>query len=293
MNLDELRSVQNRERQKDSLQHLRDSFYEEVGEYISELKAERERAAEQTDDPFSSPEVRRLTDEIETAEEVAESVYERRMGKVVKDASLAAAGYATDTEGLTLEEEALFEDLVERIEDNKSTVLDVLAGRETVDDQEPSADASGGVEPPSGSTTVTSPEADEDSKARATAEPAVEGSSSEDAEASISAARVMGDGASEPADATGDRDDEGGNPPSQEPDGGAAAEPTGGNEESADRSRDGPPDPERTTVRITSDIGEILGVDAHEYDLTADTVVTLPEANAGPLIERDVAEPID
>ena len=293
MNLDELRSVQNRERQKDSLQHLRDSFYEEVGEYISELKAERERAAEQTDDPFSSPEVRRLTDEIETAEEVAESVYERRMGKLVKDASLAAAGYATDTEGLTLEEEALFEDLVERIEDNKSTVLDVLAGRETVDDQESSADASGGVEPPSGSTTVTSPEADEGSKARATAEPAVEGSSSEDAEASISAARVMGDGASEPADATGDRNDEGGKPPSRDSDGGAESESTGGNEGSADRSRVEPPDHERTTVRITSDVGEILGVDAHEYDLTADTVVTLPEANAGPLIERDVAEPIE
>jgi hypothetical protein len=34
MNLDELQSIQSKERQKDSLQNLRPSFYREVGEYI-------------------------------------------------------------------------------------------------------------------------------------------------------------------------------------------------------------------------------------------------------------------
>ena len=35
MNLDELRTVQSKERRKDSLQHLRDSFYEDVAAYMA------------------------------------------------------------------------------------------------------------------------------------------------------------------------------------------------------------------------------------------------------------------
>ena len=128
MNLDELRSVQSKERQKDSLQHLRDSFYADVGQYVADLKAQRDRAAESADDPFSDPEVGRLTDEIETAEEVVEAVYERRMGKIVKRASLAAAGMPSDEEGLTTEEKELFGDIVDRIESNKALVLDTLSG---------------------------------------------------------------------------------------------------------------------------------------------------------------------
>ncbi|MFC7174389.1 hypothetical protein ACFQL0_15640 [Haloplanus litoreus] len=96
--MEELRTVQRTERQKDSLQHLRDSFYRDVADYIAERKAERERVAEAADDPFSSPEVSRLTDEIETAEEVVESIYERRIGKIVKRATFAAAGMATEDE---------------------------------------------------------------------------------------------------------------------------------------------------------------------------------------------------
>ncbi|WP_256545512.1 hypothetical protein [Halobellus inordinatus] len=128
MNLDELRSVRRTERQKDSLQHLRDSFYEDVAAYIAERKAERQRAAEQAADPFADPEVGQLTDEIETAEDVVESIYERRVGKVVKLASFAAADMSADTNGLTAEEKALFDDLVARIKQSRGTVLDVLSG---------------------------------------------------------------------------------------------------------------------------------------------------------------------
>ncbi|MFC6766160.1 hypothetical protein ACFQE6_14505, partial [Natrinema soli] len=130
MNLDELRSVQSKERQKDSLQNLRPSFYQEVGDYIADLEDERDRAAEQADDPFSAPEVGRLTDEIETAKDVVEAIYERRMGKLVKQASLAAAGMAATDDGLTAEEADLFDDLVDRIGSNKTRVLDVLEGAE-------------------------------------------------------------------------------------------------------------------------------------------------------------------
>ena len=133
MNLDELRSAQAKERRKDSLQHLRDSFYDDVAAYVADLRAARDRRAEQVDKPFSDDDVRRLSDEVETAEEVAEALYERRVGKVVKLASFAAADMPVDADGMTTEERKLFDDLVSRIEENKSRVLDVLSGEAPVE----------------------------------------------------------------------------------------------------------------------------------------------------------------
>jgi DNA replication factor GINS len=143
MNLDELRSVQRAERQKDSLQHLRDEFYENVAAYVAQLKDERERAVAAADDPFSSEDVRQLTDKIESTKETANALYERRVGKVVKHASFAAADMATDEEGMTTEERELFTDLVARIRENRQTVLSTLdgdAGRST-DESATEADA--------------------------------------------------------------------------------------------------------------------------------------------------------
>ncbi|TKX85284.1 hypothetical protein EXE43_14375, partial [Halorubrum sp. SS5] len=137
MNLDELRSAQAKERRKDSLQHLRDSFYDDVGAYVADLRAARDRRAEQVENPFADDDVRRLSDEVETAEEVAEALYERRVGKVVKLASFAAADMSVDEEGMTTEERRLFDDLVERITANKSEVLDVLAGESPVREGSP------------------------------------------------------------------------------------------------------------------------------------------------------------
>ncbi|ESS03877.1 MAG: uncharacterized protein conserved in archaea [uncultured archaeon A07HR67] len=146
MNLDELRSAQAKERRKDSLQHLRDAFYDDVAAYVADLRAARDRRAEQVANPFSDDDVRRMSDEIETAEEVAEALYERRVGKVVKLASFAAADMSVETEGLTTQERALFDDLVARIRTNKSTVLAALAGEEppTSPDGSPPASAADG-----------------------------------------------------------------------------------------------------------------------------------------------------
>ncbi|WP_458188491.1 DNA replication complex subunit Gins51 [Haladaptatus sp. NG-WS-4] len=270
MNLDELRSVQSKERSKDSLQHLRESFYADVGAYIRDLREERERAAERADDPFDSVEVNRLTDEIQTAEEVVEAIYERRVGKVVKRASLSAAGIPADEEGLTTEEQTLFTDLVERIESNKSTVLDVLSGTES--DTEANAEESTPDDAAEEETTAgdsASEEAD-----RPTAE----------------AAAVAGD--SEPIDT--DSENAPDRPESTDngesiPDEGATPD-----EEPAPQET---PEPalsdERTMVRITRDVGEIFGVDEREYDLASEDVVTLPAENAAPLIERDAAEKLE
>ncbi|WP_049926831.1 DNA replication complex subunit Gins51 [Halopiger goleimassiliensis] len=337
MNLDELRSVQSTERKKDSLQNLRPSFYQEVGEYIADLEDERDRVAEQADDPFSSPEVSRLTDEIETAKDVVEAIYERRMGKLVKQASLAAAGMPADDEGLTAEEQDLFEDLVGRIESNKSHVLDVLEGK-TVDDTAETESAPGasatdtpgqaGTEPraDAGATRdeprdVAPPESsDPDPPAPPAPEPDPTANPNDDAtESGLSPADAMGGGS--PAEtSSGTAPDSSGSPDSTadapgSP--GAAPDPShpdaggtdlDGSVETASGSTDpasgaghsdaaarapADEDVDRVTVRITRDVGSILGVDNREYTLSSDDIVTLPEQNADPLLEQEAAEPLE
>jgi DNA replication factor GINS len=223
MNLDDLRAVQVDERGTDSLQPLRDSFYRDVAAYIDRLRKERERAAAAADDPFDSDEVRQLTDEIETVEEVIEAIYDRRMGKVVKRASLAASGMQTDETGLTDEEAELFDGLVGLIEANRRDVLSTIDGE--------GVSRSGG------------PSADEAPADEAPAPPPDEA-----LDESESAAEENGD-----------------------------PEPAGDDEE-------------RLTVRITQDIGEIFGVDERVYELSAEDVVSLPAANAEPLLDRDAAK---
>ncbi len=330
MNLDELQSVQARERQSSDLQHLRASFYREVGEFIRELAAERAEAVEAAEDPFSAPEVRRLSDDIETAEQTVEAIYERRVGKVVKKASIAAAGMPVDDDGLTDEEAALFDDLVDRIERNRDTVLAVLDG-------DPLATSPGAEESTTGG----------DSHATASESPPAE-SDVADSESGdgVGAADLMGDADS--PDASSDATDPpeppapdaedlaGGDATPEEPpadahpegDGGTDADAAGtgadavGPDTETDRTQgddDGPvadderadTDPEsagrdaagsgtdvpgvpRTTVRITADdVGEVVGADGRDYELSAEDVVTLPEPNAEVLLDKDAAERLE
>jgi DNA replication factor GINS len=268
MNVDELQSVQSRERQTDQLQQLRPTFYEEAGQFVAQLREERERAAERADDPFDSPEVNRLSDDIKTAEQTIEAIYERRIGKIVKMASLAAADMPTDDGGLTQEERSLFETMVTAIEDNRQHVLDVVAG-----------DAPTGGDQPAGSEPSQTTQPDEDvpdpSPDEETATPPDSVSNATDT-TTVDASDLMGDSETQqepPADSTDATIGDGGTAPQESPDTTAAVQ--------------------RTTVRITDDVGEIFGVDQREYDLSTNDVVTLPADNADPLIERDAAEQLD
>lgn len=275
MNLDELRSVRDRERQTDSLQDLRASFYADAREYIQEMRVERERAVEAADDPFGSPEVRRLTDDIETAEQTLEDIYDRRVGKVVEKASFAAADMPTDDGELTAEESHLFETLVGDIRENREQVLstrdandgtaDGTADEGSTDDST-AEDAPGDVD--AGTGEGASAGAEEADAARVP-----------DAGPEIDAADLMGDsetvgGGTDPTD------------PEPEPEAKlhAHAESGAGPTEA---------DVQRATVRITENVGEILGVDQRAYHLASEDVVTLPTANADPLVERGAAERID
>jgi DNA replication factor GINS len=277
MNVEELRSVQRTERQKDSLQHLRDSFYRDVADYVAERKAERKQVAAEADDPFSSPEVSRLTDEIETAEEVVESIYERRVGKIVKRATFAAAGMAAEDEGLTSEERDLFDDLVARIERNRETVLDTLAG-----DVGDAADDSPSEATPDESTPAPNPtDSPADAGGRAEPEPTPPADAAPAPDPDDLLAEAMG------GDAPSDDDPSPDFPADESPTPDGGARPAEASESTPDTDTD------RTTLRITRDVGEIFGVDEREYDLASEDVVTLPTPNAEPLLDRDAAERLD
>ncbi|MFC6904116.1 hypothetical protein [Halalkalicoccus tibetensis] len=299
MDLDELQTVKDTEREKDSLQHLPDSFYTDVAEHIESLKEDRKDRAAATDDPFDDPEVQRLTGEIDSTEQVVESIYERRVGKLVKLASFAAADMPADEEGLTSEERDLFSDLVARIKENRAHVLDVLAGEvdAETDGEAPTeagetADVPAGPEPESEpeSADPVEPEPDPGHEPA----PGPENVPEPDGETSVSAADLMGDGSETeeamPANAGAVTDDAGTTA-------GTASEPSaddGSDEETSAEPEPGESDGVgRATLRITRDVGEIVGVDDREYDLATDDVVTLPEANAGALVEREAAERLE
>jgi DNA replication factor GINS len=326
MDTDELRTVRRTEREKDSLQHLRDSFYEDVAVFLADLKAQRDRAAERAEDPFASDEVRQLTDQIETAKEVSEAVYERRVGKVVKLASFAAADMSVETAGMTDQEHELFTDLVGRIKQNKSTVLDILAG-----EHDPAAAAEAAAKPSEAAPSTAAPTPDagtpetSERDAPAPQNPAAEADSAGGtADAGGMLADAMG-GDTDPtpteAAADGEAPEESPDPPADAPpetpvaaapdataDGSTEGhtpvdpdpEPPGAGEGSPDGTpnTDGgtataTPDTERTTVRITRDVGQILGTDDREYDLSSEDVVTLPATNAEPLVRKDAAEKLE
>jgi DNA replication factor GINS len=300
MDLDELQSVRDRERQTDKLQQLRESFYADAGEFIQQLRRERERVAERTDDPFDSPEVNRLTDEINTAEGTVEAVFERRIGKIVKAASLAAADQPMDAAGMTAEETVLFEDLVDDIVGTRHRVFDTLDGESAADTAGDHADhspvRSAG---PAAETDATTPhanggEARADSEAEtghgqgaAAPEPGADG---------VAAADLMGDGS-----AAGTEPETGTHTGPEAGPGSEAVRAAAGPAESDTADDPGSDTPvrkdggtvARETVRITDDIGEILGVDEREYDLVTDDVVQLPAENARPLVERGAAEQLE
>ena len=392
MDLNELQSVQSRERQTDSLQQLRASFYRDAADYIGDLEAERDSAAQRADDPWNAPEVGRLNDDIDTAKGTVEAIYERRVGKIVKMASLAAADMPTDDEGLTDEEQALFDQLVAAIEQNREGVFAILDGEDPPVDPTEGGPVDTGTAPgpaesgPSGG--PTEPEAPVDGGAAANssptsaevgsspAEPAAPGESTSDTDGErrevppdvrdsaddrptddpantdrptddpatgdpptedqhVGAADLMGgdSGAENGGDADtsagsqstdtaperSDRTERSGQPVR---DGGAvdaqSTDSTGGPDETPSPPAAGPdsktgPDAsaeatddtgapaenedtttvDRSMVRITDDVGPIYGVEGREYDLTANDVVTLPEANVGPLLEQGAAERLD
>lgn len=288
MNLEELQAARDRERQTDKLQQLRESFYADAGEFIQQLQTERDRAAERAEDPFDAPEVQQLTDEINTAEQTVEAIYEKRVGKIVKAASFAAADLPAEAEGMTREEQDLFDTLVDNIKSNRQHVLEVLDGGSPASEDEPApaapeepdvsaADLMGSGEEPEPADAPTGPP-------QTDPEPPATESTPEPAAGDVT---PTGGDQSPEQPQRADRDVT----PEDTTRGSASESPPKG--EQALRNDGGQPttpDVDRRTVRITDDVGTFVGSDERDYDLAADDIVTLPESNASLLVDRDAAE---
>jgi DNA replication factor GINS len=300
MNLDELQSVRDRERQTDKLQQLRESFYADAGQFIQQLRSERERAAERAEDPFDAPEVSQLSDEIDTAEQTVEAIYEKRVGKIVKAASFAAADLPAQVDGMTAEEQALFDTLVEDIRSNRERVLDVLAGE---DDQ---SESGAGTPAPASREGLGAGTSTPASREASTADPDVSaadvmGGSSTGSDPS--SASSIADGPS-PSESRESRESSGehqlpptdaGQPPSES--GEPAPEPPvrndGGTDTASAEGDESSASIERETVRVTEDVDTFVGFDDRDYDLGRNDVVTLPATNAKLLVEQDAAEHLE
>ena len=325
MNLDELQSARDRERQTDKPQQLRESFYEDVGGFVEQLRAERERAVERHGSHYAD-EVRQLTDEIETACTLVEKLHERRIGKIVKAASLEAADLSPAVGGLTTEERELFETLVADIESHREGVLATVEGEDSQDETTPTGEQTSRAE-----TTPTGEQTDREPTSAAD----LMGSSGTDGERNTvpegerdptgsvdrrtgasGATGAGGDGPGLDGIGSNGRDPETGTPGDSGTDattprangshpeagarpegrsdppgstgrtGGASARP----ESRSDGGRNDPgADIERERVLVTEDIDTFVGRDARDYDLAANDVVTLPATNADLLVEREAA----
>jgi DNA replication factor GINS len=300
MNLGELQSVQSKERQSSSLQHLRASFYQEAGEFVQELRDRRDRVAAKSEDPFGSDEVRRLTDDMETAQRTVESLYERRVGKVVKMASIAAADMPYDEDGLTHEEAQLFEGLVAQIKQNRSTVLSVLDGGMagltcSRTDDESANDTSGTSRSPdpnlqaedtrSPALNLTGESSDADElQATGNGVTAADGEAASSTQLDIGGAMGSEVPPREDTAAQSVDNDSDTVPPS-------SVETSSSVESTQSETASTPVN--RQVIRITGEVGDIFGVDGRTYDLSADDVVDLPEENASILVGQDNAEPLD
>lgn len=139
MDLEDLRQAQADERRSEKLQELSDTFYEDAAEYIERLREDRDAY----DDPYSE-EARRLDDALSSARQVTEAIYERRVGKVVKTASLAANGHTASEGRMTREEREMFDSIVSEIRANQERIEETLEGalKERLSEKEPSSSGS-------------------------------------------------------------------------------------------------------------------------------------------------------
>ncbi|PSQ45190.1 hypothetical protein BRD17_02130 [Halobacteriales archaeon SW_7_68_16] len=382
MNIQELQRIRQEERRTDSLGNLRADFYEEVGECIRELEAERDRVAAEVDDPYGSPEVRRLTDEIESVRDTVEAIFDKRMGKVLRATAFEGTGNAAvDEAALTAEERELFDLVSDRIAATRAEVLTTVdpedgdgvsdAGRSDPTRESPDTGTRGEGEPearigdPTGAAGASTgdPDARDPATTAVTDGQPAEPARSDGGSHAVSADTLMGDAGSvdgEPAARSG-HEGSGNGDADRGPDGGATGQggdrpgdgvgsnatgagtdspvtnadtgdaigsarrtdtaPDGGEPESVtgatggtavdaattggpstdggthDRRRadDGQPAglDGRAVVRITDDVGQIMGIDERSYDLERDDVIALPEDNVEALVDRGAAARLD
>lgn len=127
MNLQQLQSALKDERSSDRLQSISETFYSDAETFITELREDREEAAENAPNVFDSREVMNLSQKIQRGEETLKKLYNRRVGKIINQAVLAASGGSFDKDPLTQTERDLYNTIIEAVNNNRSDTLDVLS----------------------------------------------------------------------------------------------------------------------------------------------------------------------
>lgn len=123
MNLDDLRILQSNERSSPQLQEVEKDLYKKIAEYIKALE-------QKIQDP-EDPETQKIKDERDSAKRVAESIFDKRLGKIIRLASLKASGLGRSPKSLTPEEQMIFDSLVETLEKGRAAILSQFAPKKT------------------------------------------------------------------------------------------------------------------------------------------------------------------
>ncbi len=117
-----------REERKSKIVPLESGFYEKAAKQIHELEEEKNRIEDASSTKYSI-----LDDELKTARKSIESIVERRIGKIIKEASLRASSKTRekqDIDSMTPEERELYNKLLELMTTWRSKLLDKIFKKE-------------------------------------------------------------------------------------------------------------------------------------------------------------------
>lgn len=118
MNLDDLRLLQSNERSSPQLQEVEKDLYRKIAEYVRALDENLLSIGDPDD-----PKAQKIRDERESARRVVEGIFERRLGKIIRLASLKASGLGKSPKNLTPEEQEMFDQLAEALEKGRAAIL--------------------------------------------------------------------------------------------------------------------------------------------------------------------------
>ncbi|MFZ3058360.1 MAG: hypothetical protein WA102_01360 [Candidatus Methanoperedens sp.] len=117
-----------REERKSKLVPLENDFYEKVAAQIRELQDEKNRIEDIYGTKYAI-----IDDELKTARKSIENIIERRIGKIIKEASLRASSKQKekqDIESMTQEERRFYNRLLELNMEIRRELLDKISGKE-------------------------------------------------------------------------------------------------------------------------------------------------------------------
>lgn len=122
VNLEILRDVLRKERRVDELIELDNDFYSKAGKYIQDLEKHIKNEENENKELM-------LKDEKESSIKMAQKLFERRMGKIIRLASLNARGLEINEDKMTNEENDMFKSLTKELNKGREIVKEKIFSR--------------------------------------------------------------------------------------------------------------------------------------------------------------------